>query len=114
MNATARKARATRRELASGTRAVRRAQRAVNTGVASAKHHLVAAGMDLDTAHRYAGAFSRGVTADSTRVVDLKLRKRHTKRIEIKEYTLKTFGRRLAVYRPKDAVAAARFERLAA
>jgi hypothetical protein len=114
MNANARKARATTRQMAHDTRAVRRAQRAVATGVASAKSHLVAAGLDVDTAARFAGAFSRGMTAQGKRAVSLKLRGRRAKRVEVKLYDLATFAARLATYRPKDKEAAARFDAVAA
>lgn len=114
MNATARHARATRRQLAADTRAARRAQRAVTAGPASAKHHLIAAGLPVATATRFAAAFSRGVHADATGTAVIKLRGRRTKRVDVKLYAPETAVRRLAAYRPKDKAAAAVFERAAA
>lgn len=114
MNANARRARREIRSLARATRATRRAHRNVNAGPASAKHHLIVAGVSLATADRFAGAFSRGMVAADKMDVSLKLRGRRRKAIQVKRYVAETVIMRLATYRPKDAVAAAEFERVAA
>lgn len=106
--------RATLRRRTAETRATQRAVRAVNTGTPQpARTQLVAAGLDDATAKRFAGAFSRGLIADDTRETSIKLKARVTKRVLVKLYSARTFAARLATYRPKDAVAAARFEILA-
>lgn len=114
MIAANRTRRATLKARATHTRATARAHRAIATGTHQpARTHLVAAGLDDHTAKRFAGAFSRGVIADSTRQATVKLRGRVTKRVAVKLYTPATFAARLAVYRPKDRAAAALFARLA-
>ncbi|WP_210587156.1 hypothetical protein [Streptomyces sp. GESEQ-35] len=70
-------------------------------------------GLDDATAHRFAGAFSRGVTADGTRTTAVKLKGRARKAVAVKVYSADTFLTRLAAYRPKDTTAAASFARLA-
>jgi hypothetical protein len=112
--ATARNRRAVLRHRAAATRAARRAHRAIATGTPQpVRTRLVAAGLDDATAQRFAGAFSRGVTADGTRETKVKLRGRVAKRVQVKLYTAGTFAARLATYRPKNPVAAARFAQLA-
>lgn len=116
-----RERRATRRTLAArlrtrtaAHRAAQRARRAVATGTPQpARIQLVAAGLDDATAKRFAGAFSRGVIADGARTTTVKLKGRVRKAVQVKLYAARTFAARLATYRPKDAVAAARFEALA-
>lgn len=106
--------RATLRQRATQTRATARAHRAIATGQPqTARTQLVAAGLDDATAKRFAGAFSRGVTADATRETKVKLKGRVQKTVLVKLYTPTTFAARLAVYRPKDRTAAALFARLA-
>jgi len=112
MNATARAARATRREMSRTTRERRRAVRAVATGEPqTARTHLLAAGLTSDDAKRFAPAFSRRVWFVDYTVVTRKLRGRRTATVPAKRYDLATFRSRLAVYRPKsNPVAAVRFE----
>lgn len=112
--ATRRTLRATLRRRTAETRATQRAVRAVATGTPQpARTQLVAAGLDDVTAKRFAGAFSRGLVADDTRETVIKLKGRVRKTVAVKLYAAATFAARLATYRPKDAVAAARFEILA-
>ena len=95
-------------------RTTRHAHKAIATGhPQTARTHLVAAGLDDTTAKRYAGAFSRGVTPDTTEQAVIKLKGRTRKAIEVKLYSAATFAARLLVYRPKDLTAAARFEQAA-
>lgn len=97
-------------------RAHNRAVRNVNTGTPQpARTHLLAAGIDDATAHRFAGAFSRNVEATATTTTRVKLtsRSRKTKRVAVKLYDRNTFAARLAVYRPKDTTAARTFARAA-
>lgn len=114
MNANARQARAEIRRMSRVTRAVRRAEKAVAGGLASAKEHMVAGGLEFAVADRFAAAFSRGMVAQGTRTMALKLRGRRTKRVDVKLYDAETFAARLAVYRPKDGAAAVLFAQLAA
>lgn len=96
------------------SRAAAGAVRAVATGQPQPlRTRLVPAGLDDATARRFAGAFSRGVTADATRQTRVKFKGRVTKRVAVKLYAARTFAARLAIYRPKDATAAAAFARLA-
>jgi hypothetical protein len=129
MNANARAARAARREMTRTRTAARRAARVVTDArraVASkspqtARTHLVNAGLTDEDAQRYASAFSRGVITKTS--VEQVVRVRRSKatqanhyrivRRTAKTYDLKTFNARLAVYRPKDDAAAARFETVA-
>lgn len=114
MNDRTRNARRTLRQRSAATRATRRAQRAVATGTPqSARTHLTAAGINDQTAKRYAGAFSRGVIADGTRETTIKLKGRVTRRVQTKLYNADTFAARLAVYRPRDVTAAGLFARAA-
>ena len=114
MKASQRQQRRTIRTRSAHTRAARRAHRAVATGTPqTARTHLVAAGLDDTTAKRYAGAFSRGVTADLTIQTTIKLKGRARKTVPAKLYTRDTFASRLATYRPRDLTAAARFEQAA-
>jgi len=116
-----RERRATRRTLAAtlrrrtaATRATRRAVRAVATGAPQpVRTRLVAAGLDDATAKRFAGAFSRGLAADDVRETRIKLKGRVRKTVAVKLFAARTFAARLATYRPKDVVVAARFEMLA-
>ncbi|MBV8932046.1 MAG: hypothetical protein JOZ47_14025 [Kutzneria sp.] len=104
--------RAQRRAMIREIRAHNRAGRNVNTGAPqTAKTHLLAAGVDTAAAARFAPAFSRSVipTATTTGRVKLTRRSRKTKTVPVKVYDLATFRARLAVYRPKDATAAATF-----
>lgn len=120
-SATRREHRATRRALrttlrrrTAETRATQRAVRAVATGTPQpVRTRLVAAGLDDATAKRFAGAFSRGLTADGTRETTVKLKGRVRKTVAVKLYAARTFAQRLATYRPKNPVVAARFETLA-
>lgn len=95
-------------------RAQRRALKAVATNTPqTARTHLVAVGLDDATAKRYAGAFSRGMTADATGQANLKLKGRTRKQVTVKLYAATTFAARLSVYRPKDLTAARQFEQAA-
>lgn len=112
--ASRRHLRATLRRRTAETRATRRAVRAVATGTPQpVRTRLVAAGLDDATAKRFAGAFSRGLIADDVRETKIKLKARVRKTVQVKLFTARTFAARLATYRPKDAVVAARFERVA-
>jgi len=114
MKASSRNARHTIRTRSLQTRATRRAHKAVTTGTPqTARTHLLAAGLDDATAKRYAGAFSRGITADITTEATIKLKGRTRKTVPVKLYRASTFAARLSVYRPKDLTAAARFEQAA-
>lgn len=114
MKASNRQARRTIRTRAAQARATRRAHRAVATGTPqTARTHLLAAGIDQATAKRYAGAFSRGTTPTQTGQTVVKLRGRNRKHVTVKLYDAATFTARLAVYRPRDLAAAARFEQAA-
>lgn len=106
--------RATLRRRTAETRATQRAVRAVATGTPQpVRTRLVAAGLDDATAKRFAGAFSRGLVADDVRETEIKLKGRVRKTVAVKLYAARTFAARLATYRPKDSVFAARFELLA-
>ncbi|MFD0434770.1 hypothetical protein [Streptomyces chartreusis] len=106
--------RATLRRRTAATRATQRAVRAVATGRPQpVRTRLVAAGLDDATAKRFAPAFSRGLVADDSRETRIKLRGRVRKTVAVKLYAARTFAARLATYRPKDVVFAARFEALA-
>ena len=112
--ATRRALRATLRRRTAATRATQRAVRAVATGTPQpVRTRLVAAGLDDATAKRFAGAFSRGLVADDVRETRIKLKARVRKTVQVKLFTARTFAARLATYRPKDKVVAARFELLA-
>ena len=50
---------------------------------------------------------------DGARTTTVKLKGRVRKAVQVKLYAARTFAARLATYRPKDAVAAARFDALA-
>lgn len=114
MNARTRTARHILKTRTRTNHATARAHRTLATGQPqTARTHLLAAGLDDATAHRFAGAFSRGVLADGTRETTVKLKGRTTKRVAVKLYSAQTFAARLAVYRPKDLTAAARFEQAA-
>lgn len=114
MKASQRQQRQTLRTRSAQTRAARRAHRQVATGLPqTARTHLVAAGIDDHTAKRYAGAFSRGVTADLTVQATIKLKGRARKTVSTKLYAAATFAARLATYRPKDLTAASLFEQAA-
>lgn len=114
MNASTRKARRNLRDRTRTQRAASRARRNVNTGTPqTARTHLVAAGLDDATAKRFAGAFSTRVTPTAVTETTVKLRGRATKRVPVKLYDRAAFTARLAVYRPKDKTAAARFEAIA-
>jgi hypothetical protein len=114
MIASNRTRRATLRQRTAQTRAARHAIKAIATGTPqTARTQLVAAGLDDATAKRFAGAFSRGLIADGTRETRIKLKGRVRKTVAVKLYTATTFAARLAVYRPKDRTAAARFEQAA-
>lgn len=114
MNAKARTARHTIKTRSTTHRATRKAQRAVATGTPqTARTHLIAAGIDTATAKRFAGAFSTRITATATTTAPVKLKGRITKTVPVKLYDLPTFAARLAVYRPKDKTAAARFAQAA-
>lgn len=114
MKASQRQQRQTIRTRSAHTRAAARAHRAVATGLPqTARTHLVAAGLDDHTAKRYAGAFSRGVTADATVETRIKLKGRRTRRVPTKLYDMATFTARLSAYRPKDLTAASLFEQAA-
>jgi len=95
-------------------RTTRRARKAITTGLPqTARTHLVAAGINDQTAKRYAGAFSRGMNADAVTETAIKLKKRTRKTVTVKLYAADTFAARLAVYRPRDLTAAALFEQAA-
>ena len=82
--------------------------------VADTVRKVVAAGLDDATAKRFASAFSKGVTPTATAQAKVKLRGRVAKTVTVKLYDHATFAARLAVYRPKNPVAAAVFAALAA
>ena len=114
MNARTRTARQILKTRTRTNRAASRARRAIATRTPQpARTHLTAAGIDDATAKRFAGAFSRGVQADGTRETTVKLKGRTRKTVAVKLYSARTFAARLAVYRPKDLTAAARFEQAA-
>lgn len=114
MNAKARTARQTLRDRSTASRATGKAVRAVATGTPqTARTHLVAAGIDGATAKRFAGAFSNRVEPTAMTTAPIKLKGRATKKVEVKLYDLPSFAARLAVYRPKDATAAALFAQAA-
>jgi hypothetical protein len=114
MNARARAARRTIRQRRRDNQATHKAHKNVATGRPQpASTHLVAAGLTPADAKRFAGAFSRGVIADSTRQATVKLKGRTRKTVSLKLYARTTFALRLATYRPRDKAAAARFERIA-
>lgn len=105
--------RATLKARTAANRAAHRATKAVATGTPQpARTRLVAAGLDDATAKRFAGAFSRGVTADDTQSTKIKLKGRVRKTVAVKLYAADTFAARLATYRPRDKAAAALFARL--
>ncbi len=115
MNAKARAARRFIKASSAATRAARKAAKAVKTGAPQpAKTHLIAKGLDMATAKRFAGAFSKGVVPTATGETKVKLKGRRTKRVAVKLYDAVTFAGRLAIYRPKDKTAAALFTRIAA
>lgn len=121
MNANARKARAQlrtmRRETVAAhreTRMVRRAHKAVSTGQATAKNHMIVTGIPVHMAERFAGAFSRGMVAQGTVTVSVRPGGRVVLRRKAKLYSAATAAARLATYRPKDKAAAAVFEQVAA
>jgi hypothetical protein len=115
MNATARKARQEIRTMRRVNRKLTVWDREALSGrPCSVKAYLVHVGMDFAVAERFASAFSRGMVAQDRRTVDIKLRGRRTKRVDVKLYDRRTLAARLAAYRPKDADAAAEFERVAA
>ena len=111
MNASAREARHTLRTRNAATRTARRAHRLIATGLPqTARTHLVAAGINDQTAKRYAGAFSRGMQADATGETSIKLKGRTRKTVTVKLYAATTFAARLTVYRPKNLTHAALFD----
>jgi hypothetical protein len=111
VNASSRQARHTIRTRTRTQRAASRAVKAVATGQPqAARTHLTAAGINDQTAKRYASAFSRGTTPTTTGETVVKLRGRRTKRVTVKLYDHATFTARLAIYRPKDLTAARQFE----
>ena len=118
MRKSAREFYARQRDLRRAAAAQRDARKVVVLdGPHSAKEYLLALGLDRDTADRYASAFSTGVPA--ARVVQhekkLKGKRRgsRVKVVDVKLYDWPTFARRLTVYRPRNAEAAARFADLA-
>lgn len=118
MRESARKFYARQRDLQRVARLRRDARKTVVLdGPHSAKEYLIALGLDRDIADRYTGAFSQGVPATGKAQHHKKLKgKRHGSRIKIvdvKLYDWETFARRLTVYRPRDAYAAAHFAELA-
>ena len=95
-------------------RTTRKSLKAVATGTPqTARTHLVAAGINDQTAKRYAGAFSRGTTPTTTADTVVKLKGRKTKRVTVKLYDRATFAARLTAYRPKNLTAARLFEQAA-
>lgn len=113
MNAKARTARRIIAQRRTEGHLIRKAQRAALSPVASAKTRLIAAGIDPSVADRFSGAFSRGVIADGTSVVNIKLKGRVRKNVAVKLYTVDTFASRLSTYRPKDKIAAVLFAQAA-
>lgn len=114
MNESSRHRRARVRTLTREIRAHRRATRAVATGAPQpARTHLIAAGLDTATATRFVAAFSRSVLPTATGTTRRKLKGRTVATLPVKLYDQATFAARLAVYRPRDAHAAARFAALA-
>jgi hypothetical protein len=95
-------------------RTTRRAVKAVATGAPqTARTHLTAAGIDDQTAKRYAAAFSRGTTPTATGQTQIKLKGRTRKVVTTKLYDRTAFTARLLAYRPKDLTAARQFEQAA-
>ncbi len=79
------------------------------------KLHLLARGLDLATAQRFAGAMSRTIrVAASQRTTAIKLHGRRVRIVPVWTYRAAQVDKALATYRPKDRGAAARFERIAA
>ncbi|MFE9844698.1 hypothetical protein [Streptomyces goshikiensis] len=125
MNAKARTARQTLRQRAIDFRAPRKAARAAVSATRKARRkvaagtpqtartHLLAVGIAPDIAKRFAGAFSTRVQPTATARAAVALKGRVRKSIVVKLYDLAAFAARLAVYRPKDRAAAARFEQAA-
>ncbi|MER6778477.1 MULTISPECIES: hypothetical protein [unclassified Streptomyces] len=106
--------RAPRKAVRVAASATRKALRKVATGTPqTARTHLLAVGIAPDMAKRFAGAFSARVKPTATARAAIALKGRVRKSGAVKLYDLATFATRLAVYRPKDRAAAARFERAA-
>lgn len=112
---------ARRRETVRADRAAARARRQVATGAPqTVKTHLLAAGVTVADARRFAGAFSRGV--ESVTTVRTTMRNPKGKyqgsrdlRVTVKLVDAAAFRARLTTYRPKsDPAAAARFAAVAA
>lgn len=83
--------------------------------VAPVRTQLLAVGVDVATARRFAPAFSRGLVRAATGTTVIKLRGRRTKRVDVKLYDRTRFAARLVAYRPaKDVDAARVFESAAA
>lgn len=115
MNANARKARQEIRDMRRVNRKLTVWDKEALSGrPCSVKAYLVHQGMDFTVAERFASAFSRGMVPQAKRQVEIKLRGRRTKRVDVKLYNRPTLDARLATYRPKDATAAAEFARVAA
>ncbi|MFE0058747.1 hypothetical protein [Streptomyces sp. NPDC059003] len=117
-SANFRRAAALLRNRARDNRAAHHAADAVATGNASVASHLIAGGLDPATARRFSGAVTRkakdlGLTPDSTATKSLKLKGRVRKTVDVALWTRAQMATALAVYRPRDKKAAARFDRLA-
>lgn len=114
MIATNRARRAQLRNLIRTNKRTQAARKAIAAGrPASAKSHLITAGLPVELADRYASAFSRGMTALELGQADIKLKGRVTKDVNVKLYDVQAFLTRLGSYRPKDKAAAAEFARVA-
>jgi ParB-like chromosome segregation protein Spo0J len=114
MNASSRQARHTIRTRTRTQRAATRAIKAVATGQPqAARTHLTAAGINDQTAKRYAAAFSRGTTPTALGQTQIKLKGRTRKVVTTKLYDRAAFTARLLTYRPKDLTAARQFEQAA-
>lgn len=92
---------------------VQRAHRRVATGKPqAAKVWMIVAGISLDSADRFASAFSRGVTPTATTRGKVKRRKnsrRSIKTVPVKLYDRNAAANRLRTYVPKDPTVALEF-----
>lgn len=107
-------------QLREGVRTQRAQNRALRhtsqSELRSAKTWLLASGLSLPLASRFAGAFSRSMLHQGLGQVKVKLRhgSRRCKYVPVKLYDRTTFMTRLATYRPRDKEAALKFNQIAA
>lgn len=113
MNAAARTARQTIKTRATANRATAKARRTVAAAAAATmKTHLLARGLDLDLAKRFAGAVTRKA-GEPTGTVTVAQKKgprcgRAVRVVAVKLFTAGQVDRALSVYRPAKDVAAQR------